>query len=1113
VAFSTTADGSMKGKPVLCRSLTIAMLGGLVASGVAALPAQAGTTTAAHTDQHQVAPSRPFGLRPAPRQLAAHQAVALALARERALSGHLNAQTAAAAIATGIRAADSGAAHQRASMLTGVVRGLGGRPLAGACITATGPLGTIVARSRTDGRYVLAGLSPGQYSLRASDCATTGAPTATTWPGLPARVTVGSAQVRTLPPVSVLPASAGMIQAGSAGNQAGTGSISGRVTGGGHPLQGICAEADRVGGGSGRGAVTSKTGKYRITGLQPGRYQVQFTTAFGCGNKGNWLDQWYSGITTPFLTSKATVIRVRAGTTKTGIDARMKLGGAISGTVRTRSGELLPGICVEVEGRVRGGFVGYGFPSATGGRYVLHGVFPGRYTVGFSIGCGNQGNYAPQWWRLRTSGSRATPIEIKGTKVARNIDAALDPGAGISGTIKALNAAGKPLAGICVETSSTSAISGKDGTYQLKGLAGGRYLVVFDPSCEGNRSSNYLAQHRRVSVGRGQSLTGVNAYLQPGAGVTGVVTDAHGHPLQGVCIRITNGHGNAFAESGQDGSYSIVGLPADSFIVEFRGGCGNAASLAPQYYKNESGLGSADPITLVAGKVLTGIDAAMTPGATITGVVTDAAGHRLNNICVGIADESLLFFGDLFNDIENTRSGIYRVRNLAPGHYQVDFGCGGGKYADHWYRTKAGAFPSSVLSIPVGVTSGVSAVLRLSGAISGVVKNRAGQLVSNTCLYMVDAKTGAQVLSSVFQGFVENGQYKVTGLAPGTYKVFFYGCGTKYASQWYHGRSTERGADPVRVRTGQTTAGIGAVLAVGGSISGQVVAHATGKPVRNVCVEAFNAPSQAFGFAETDKTGHYTMRGLATGRYSVSFSPCYAKGPNLAGLTRVGLVRVTAPHALTGINARLAPGGNVSGKVTGGSHPQTGTCVELVPLSPNGTFGFGGTGIDGTYTATGLSAGQYQVFFNDPTCPFTSSQFAAQWYNGQPTQVTAGIITVAPGKTTPGIDAALQPFGQITGTVTGPANAPVAGECVTAIPVGRGFAGFYPPDIAITTKTGSYSLLDLQPGRYKVKFSTGCGDSGFRTQWWKNAGSAATATVITVGAGAVVTGIDAALKR
>jgi hypothetical protein len=73
--------------------------------------------------------------------------------------------------------------------------------------------------------------------------------------------------------------------------------------------------------------------------------------------------------------------------------------------------------------------------------------------------------------------------------------------------------------------------------------------------------------------------------------------------------------------------------------------------------------------------------------------------------------------------------------------------------------------------------------------------------------------------------------------------------------------------------------------------------------------------------------------------------------------------------------------------------------------------------------------------------------------------------------------------------------------------------GPLPGVIAISTSTGSYSLQDLQPGRYKVKFSIGCGASGFKTQWWKNAGTSAAATVITVGAGALVTGIDAALRQ
>jgi len=410
---------------------------------------------------------------------------------------------------------------------------------------------------------------------------------------------------------------------------------------------------------------------------------VQFTT--GCGSAGNWLSQWYLGITTPFDSPKATVIRVRAGKTKTGIDASLKLGGQIGGTVRSKSGAALPGICVTIFGRVRGGFVGYEVRSGRGGHYVLHSVFPGRYTVQFSIGCGNKGNYAPQWWRLKSSAGQATPIKITGPRVVSHIDAALSPGALISGTVRAVNSTGKPLAGVCVEASDrrgddfADALTAKDGSYQLKGLAGGRYLIVFDPTCFGSTSSNFLGQHRVVSVKPAGSRTGVNAFLQPGAGVSGVVKDSHGNALPGVCVQIAGRHGNAFGVSGSNGSYSITGQPAGSYIVQFAGGCGNRGSVAPQFYKNESGEASADPVALTTGKITKGIGAAMQPGATITGTVTDPADHRLNSACVGVADQSLAAFNfGAFDDIEFTSGGHYRAQNLAPGLYQVSFGCNAG---------------------------------------------------------------------------------------------------------------------------------------------------------------------------------------------------------------------------------------------------------------------------------------------------------------------------------------------------------------------------------------------------------------------------------------------------
>jgi len=228
---------------------------------------------------------------------------------------------------------------------------------------------------------------------------------------------------------------------------------------------------------------------------------------------------------------------------------------------------------------------------------------------------------------------------------------------------------------------------------------------------------------------------------------------------------------------------------------------------------------------------------------------------------------------------------------------------------------------------------------------------------------------------------------------------------------------------------------------------------------------------------------------------------------------------VHAPQALTGIDVRIPAGGSLSGQVLAGT-PAAGrgdVCVVAVPVKPDGSFGETETNQDGKYRVTGLASGKYQVYFADPYCFFPDDDLAPQWFNNQPTQAAATQVAVTAGANTGGINATLVTTGSISGSVTDLAHAPVAGECVTAVPVR--FAPdpllliTQPPEIAVTTASGRYSLAGVQPGTYKVKFSVGCGDSGFRTQWWQNATSASGATVITIGSGEVVTGIDSALKH
>ena len=1024
-------------------------------------------------------------------------------------------------------------ARARTGMITGLVRSGTGRPFDGACVSASGPAGSAIARTKPNGRYFLTGLRPGRYRMRVASCATSraaGSAMISLWPGLAGAVAVRAGQLVTLTPATL--EQAGLLPprplAVSAATK--TGSISGRVTGNGKPLAGLCVEADQPSSGAGGLVITSKTGKYRISRLPAGVYQVQFAT-FGCGaDPGNWLPQWYRGINSLFPTRKVTNLRVRAGKNVAGINGKLTVGGEIAGTVRSKSGKKLSGICVDIDGFFQNFGFGVGLSTNKGGFFALHGLFPGRYTAEFTIGCGTKGNYAFQWWRGATDESRATTIKITGHKAVRNIDPVLGPGATVKGTVKGGSATGPLLQGVCVSASGSDenqdsfAITTRRGQYQLEGLAGGRYLIDFDPTCGPPATANFLEDTRSATVKAGRTLSGFNISLPPGATISGKVTDTHGDPLGSVCVDVSNNNEDDGTQTNPNGTYSIAGIQPGKYTVAFFGGCGNATSLAPQFYNNQQSQQTATLVKLTGGKTTANIDAAMAPGGVIAGVVTDEAGHRLNGVCVAASTTAQSGLVQDFADVAFTARGRYRIDNLSPGPYLLEFNCGSPRLSTQWFDAQPDSTTADLLSVSPGVVTPANAKLSKAANITGTVVNTAGSRLGNICVIVFNARNlmpvngpGSEFATTV------RGRYTISGLSPGRYLVQFSDCGDhpRYGSQWYRGKTTAAFATPVKVRAGRTAAGINARLGVGGSVSG-VVTGPSNKPLRGICVDAIDNRALSFGFATTDKHGRYSVPGLATGRYSVLFGPCVNGLPNLGTVRRPGLVAVTAPHAVNGINIKLEPGGSVSGTVTSAvapTAPLSSVCVLLSPIDQNDGTGFALTAQNGRYVARDLAPGQYQAFFGDPFCDFGNEGIGAlapQWFDGQPTQATANDITVTASHTTTGITAALQSFGSITGTVTDAAHAGVSGECVTAVPVNPSldpFSGTPPaPEIAITTSSGAYTLTDVAAGRYKVEFSAGCGDTGFATQWWNNASSAASASVITV-AFTSIPGINATLRH
>ena len=1048
------------------------------------------------------------------------------------------------------RGSHAGPSQQGA--LTGSVVGFDGQPVAGACVTAVGAGRSVTTLAAPDGTFRLAGLTAGSYALEYRDCSAAGRNLTsasgylTTWSGGTstqngaARVQVTAGRLRRVPVMILKPANpAAAIAAGqasvrrelaannrsiSAATAAKTGEITGKITGKGKALRGICVTVVPVRTGHGYAATTGKSGTYTVRDVVAGRYHVIFARV-SCPGHGNWLQQVYKNHAGPsaLFHGIGTVVKVRAGHKVTGINASLRLGGEISGTVTSKSGAKLRGICVSGYGALaHRDFFGTETRTAANGTYHLHALFPGKYTIQFRIGCGSHGsNYAPaDRFRVFVRLGQTSTVNQK-----------LAPGAAITGTVTLGSSSGKALSGICVYPNYPDVFSGQtatnsEGHYRLIGLTGGSFQLYFSPGCKNN--GNYTSVTLTARTTAGHQTSGVNAVLQPGAIIQGTITGSGGKPLSGICVEIdtTNiagaGGFGGYGVLGTNGSYSMDRLPADSYQVGFYGGCGNSGSYAPYWYKDQPSESTASWIKVTAGDVAT-IDAPMPPGATITGKVT-SGGNALSGVCVD-ATQSNADLGVFSYGQANTQHGSYTLANLAPGQYLINFGCGSGRYGEQWFPGAPDSGAADLVSAPAGRTANINAALQPGGTIKGVVTSEAGVPLSGVCAEALNTKGaqptlgGSAVVGLIFgSGYagplgttISRGTYQISGLAAGRYRVAFVPCNgsQRRAEQWYRGKTSPGAATDVTVRAGKTTPGIDGHLVLGGRISGRVV-NASGKPLRNICVVVANQSAGVVGVRFTGKTGTYTIPGLNSGRYTIEFASCFNQ--NL--VTVSGQAQVTAPHATTGVNATMKPGGSIAGTVTAGSASGpdvSGTCVEVYSGNSAVPVDAVFTGPDGSYRATGLPVGTYEVYFGDPQCN-SAPGLAPQWFNGQLSRGTAQPVSVtAVGSTTSSIDAALQADGEITGTVSasGSSASPLSGACVTAVPLPAGSAL---PVVAVTRSSG-YTLADLVPGQYKVKFSAGCGAVGYVSQWWQQKTSQKTATVISVGPGQDKSGTSATLAK
>lgn len=377
-----------------------------------------------------------------------------------------------------------------------------------------------------------------------------------------------------------------------------------------------------------------------------------------------------------------------------------------------------------------------------------------------------------------------------------------------------------------------------------------------------------------------------------------------------------------------------------------------------------------------------------------------------------------------------------------------------------------------------------------------------------------------------------NGYYSFNGLEGNTYNLQFEDFTGHYAPSAYSNASVISDATPITVPAGSHVQNINASLTTGASISGTVTGP-LGVPVEDIYVTAqkLNNPNsnpffiQQYEIALTDVTGHYTVKTLTPGTYSVSFydetgtycSEEYddiVNGPYSAIKTPVFL---NANTELNGIDASLSPAGSISGKVTGldGVTPMNEVWVTAYRWNGLSWFRYDWpiwTINDGTYTLTRLEAGIYRVTFSLGRDNYTRTYPDAPDFNdGQDIALSAGgtvnnINACLPGST-----------GSISGQVTDGAI-PLEGIMVT-LSASNSWQRYasdlrqieYNPSQhqpLLTDTNGCYTIDGLPEGDYFLRFHDPSGQ--YAGQQYSKLGIDA---VIIPAGGRAVSNINVALSR